>query len=504
MSLGKGTYRFEASFNYPQLEQLAPQQVLNEASQGLIAQNPDQTTSLSFLSYKGKLLAGTWRFLTYFGRDSMISLLLMQSVLSQDAIEAAIGAVLERIDRKDGTVCHEEVIGDFATFLNRQDGLDSSEPTCDYKMIDADFMLPITMQRYFVDTQPGQDRADAFFKTTATFLAKNKGLKYSQLAQFTAEKIMRSTAAFAAKQTQENLIHLRPGQPAGQWRDSNTGLGGGHIPYDVNVALAPAGLRAIAALSRAGFFPDHPDWKDLADEYAQVWEDNTLRFFEITVPEATAQSTVQVYAANISVPSNADTISSDIKYYGISVDDNGSPVPVMHTDDCFRHFLLNTTNQTQLSFSLDQTADQILRPFPVGLFTGAGLVVANPAFSGNSRFTNDFSKAGYHGTVIWSWQLAMMGAGLSRQLGRCADSNDKPDFCTNKELYNKILKAYNNLWDNIDANKKELGQEVWSWVYKDNKYEPVALSSLQATESNIRQLWSLTFLAVHREKFESQ
>jgi hypothetical protein len=103
LSFGAGTYHFEASYNYPQLEQLSPQEVLNDAASDLIAQNPDQTTSLSFLSYTNKVLAGTWRFLTYFGRDSMISMLLMQPVLSEAAIEAVIGAVLERINRTDGT-----------------------------------------------------------------------------------------------------------------------------------------------------------------------------------------------------------------------------------------------------------------------------------------------------------------------------------------------------------------------------------------------------------------
>lgn len=63
-----GTYEFSASFDYPQLTQLSATEVLNEESQGLIAQNPDQTQSLSFLSYSEKLLAGAWRFLTYFAR----------------------------------------------------------------------------------------------------------------------------------------------------------------------------------------------------------------------------------------------------------------------------------------------------------------------------------------------------------------------------------------------------------------------------------------------------
>lgn len=94
---------------------------------------------------------------------------------------------------------------------------------------------------------------------------------------------MKLAAPFAAEggQTKANLLHLKEGQIVGEWRDSTYGLGGGRIPYNVNTALVPAGLRAIAALAAAGFFPEHPDWAELANRYAQVWEDETLRFFEV-------------------------------------------------------------------------------------------------------------------------------------------------------------------------------------------------------------------------------
>ena len=111
LSFEPGDYFFYADYDYPQLARLNATTVLNLESQGLIMQDLDQTTSLSFLSYSEKLLAGAWRFLTYFGRDSMIAALLLQPVLSDTAIEAVIGAVLERINRTDGSVCHEETIG---------------------------------------------------------------------------------------------------------------------------------------------------------------------------------------------------------------------------------------------------------------------------------------------------------------------------------------------------------------------------------------------------------
>jgi hypothetical protein len=287
VSFETGVYNFTATFNYPQLEQLSSKEVLKPNSQALIAQFPDQTTSLSFLSYSTKLLAGAWRFLTYFGRDSMIATLLLQPVLSEGeggAIEAVISAVLERINRTDGSVCHEETIGDYATYLNMQDNITSTAPQYDYKMIDSDYYLPIVMQNYFVKTAAGQQRSEGFFNTMATVSPGNAGLSYADLALINAEKIMNTSAAFAGEggQIKENLIHLKDGQIVGQWRDSTYGIGGGRIPYDVNTALVPAALRAIGMLSGSGFFPEHPEWNSTAVKFAQVWEDETLAFFEVS------------------------------------------------------------------------------------------------------------------------------------------------------------------------------------------------------------------------------
>ncbi|KAJ5764104.1 hypothetical protein N7533_002785 [Penicillium manginii] len=162
-----GDYLFSATINYPQLTPLKPSAVLNNASSVLAKTMSGQTTALSFLSYSEKLMAGAWRFLTYFGRDSMIATLLLEPVLSYgegSATEAVIGAVLERINRTDGTVCHEETIGDYATWTNAQENITSTAMGCDYKMVDSDYYLPVLMQRYFVENPIGQKRAAKFFK----------------------------------------------------------------------------------------------------------------------------------------------------------------------------------------------------------------------------------------------------------------------------------------------------------------------------------------------------
>ncbi len=69
--------------------------------------------------------------------------------------------------------------------------------------------------------------------------------------------------------------------------------------------------------------------------------------------------------------------------------------------------------------TLEEAAARVVRPFPAGLRTPAGLVVANPAFCADRALRERFTPAHYHGTVVWSWQHApRFAAGLRRQLGR--------------------------------------------------------------------------------------
>ncbi|XDG05219.1 hypothetical protein ABKA04_004834 [Annulohypoxylon sp. FPYF3050] len=510
-----GSYAFNAWFNYPQLDQLGAMDVINSASKSVISENEDDVKSLTFLSYSSKLLAGAWRFLTYFGRDSLISLLLLRPVLSEGdggAVEAILEAAIERINSKDGSVCHEETIGDYASILNEQQGIDSTDPSCDYKMIDTDFFLLIAINDYFVNSVIGRARRDVFFAKTASVLPGNRGLSFENLTLATAEKIMRSTANFEQSPVKENLIPLNKGQTVGQWRDSGNGLGGGRIPYDVNTALVPAALKSIISLSSNGFFPSHRDWETIASKRAVLWEDKTLSFFQVNITAERAQDLVKNYVDASRFPGDVDFsgLNSPILFHGLALDgkDHQPIVKVMNTDDCFRLFLLNSTDETQLSVFLSQVADNILRPFPLGLSTTVGLVVSNPAYGDGSVDVREFSESAYHGTVVWSWQLAMMVAGLEKQLGRC--EFEQPAFCADTALHDRVIEAYNHLWDLIDANHEHLSSEVWSWIYRDGGFQYTPLGALpppegqSPVESDIRQLWSLTFLAIKRNKVYSR
>ncbi|ORX37141.1 hypothetical protein BD324DRAFT_650750 [Kockovaella imperatae] len=99
----------------------------------------DQT---AFLAYESKFLAGGWRFLTYFGRDTMLALRLLLPVISTTSAESILGAVLERAN-ETGTLCHEETVGDYASFINigNNQSYLGNTPYYSYIMLDTDFLL---------------------------------------------------------------------------------------------------------------------------------------------------------------------------------------------------------------------------------------------------------------------------------------------------------------------------------------------------------------------------
>lgn len=432
----------------------------------------------------------------------------------------------------DGSVCHEETIGDYATYLNLQNNITSTAAGFTYPMIDTDFYLPILMSVYFSKypsrVQPLLSRQAGQVDTA------NANLTYGQLALLNAQKIINITTPFSSNQSVQNLLHLKNSEIVGQWRDSTYGLANGRIPFDVNCALAPAALRAISQLTKIpGVFPNttstngltnYSSWSSLSLTAAQTWEEQTLPFFELNFTASTAATRLNQFTSQSTFyngPTHNDSLT-DVTLHAIALNGTASltnqtslysqPIPILHTDTAFHLFLLNLTNMSspayQASFArlINSTAQSILRPFPAGLLTPSGLVVANPALSNDSTLIANFTNSAYHGTVVWSWQLALMAEGMRRQLATC-NASFVPQWCQDPYVYNNTKTAYNLLWDNIDANRAQLQSEVWSWTYSNGNFTTVPLGSLPpppgvsgGTESNVRQLWSLTFLSVKRDE----
>lgn len=470
---------------------LTANEILNERA----ADDPIARNALRFLSYREKFLAGSWRFNTYFGRDTLMSLQLLMPVLRPPAIEAGLDSVLARLDAS-GEVAHEEALSEFAILERREKSVAGGDAaTLDYAMVDDDFMLAPVAASYLLD--------HAVAGGAARFLARPL---ISQARPAYEEKMGRALVrnmrfvvdrarAFAGDPRVTNLIAIKDGRDNGQWRDSDQGLGRGRYAYDVNAVFVPAALEATRRLMRAGLLDPYLSQDDRraiadAERLGTVWRVRAPRLFDVAVPNAGARTAIERYANTLGVPA-APAIASlgrdPLTFSAISLETDGKPVPIVHSDQGFA--LLFTEPDPA---SLEREVAAMMRPFPAGLMTDIGLLVANAA-QADARRQSEFGPERYHGAVVWSWQQALVAAGLERQLAR----RDLP-------LSTRVLLtgAQADLWRVIRAAKAVQSSELWSWAYRDGSYRVVAFGAGRSDvdESNAAQLWSTVYLAVQPPK----
>jgi len=268
-----------------------------------------------------------------------------------------------------------------------------------------------------------------------------------------------------------------------------------------------------------------------------VWEQQAYTFFEVSISPSAAESSLERYVTQANLTSallygagslnmsqsasgNSSSGNSTSGYgqtgqvfggeganstlYGLSINANGSIVEVQHSDLGF--LLLYGNNVSQ---SIMHAVVEALQPYPRGLLTNVGMVVANAAYDTNTTNIETFNNLMYHGAVSWSWQQGLMASGLSRQLGLCGLSNTTqlesslsgtvPSWCTNTTLTNALTQAQTRLWDSIVGSAPALYTEVLSPVFStaNNTFTIGDLGAISpsGTEGDAFQLWSYGFLA---------
>lgn len=441
---------------------------------------------LTFLSYQEKFLAGSWRFDTYFGRDTLMSLRLLLPALEPEALEGGLMAVLQRL-APNGEVAHEEDIGEFAVLRHRKQGAAASDaPIYDYNMIDDDFMLAPLAAAYVFDQQHGRGRAKAFLERRLPN-GESVGVALARNFAFVA----RSARAFAEQPQAANLIALKPGLNFGEWRDSQDGLAGGRYPYDVNAVFVPAAMAAIEKFTLSGMLRPYLNMEQRrafanAGRADVIWAREAPKLFRVQLTDADARRQIAAYAADLGVnaaPALAALPGGYVVVNALALDAQFKPIPVVHSDGGFALLL-----QDPPAAELEQLVDGMLRPFPAGLLTDAGLLVANPVFADAAR-QRQLGGTAYHGTVTWSWQQALLAAGLERQVAR----HDLPVATTKR-----LREAREQLWSVIEHTRELRASELWSWRFVDGRYQatPFGQNSGDADESNAAQLWSTVYLAI--------
>jgi len=457
------------------------------------------------LSYREKLMAGLPNFATYFGRDMLMTALLMQPVWAPAMPEHVIASALQKL-APDGDVSHEEALGGQAIRENAAEYnrlmaagqvararavlADLQATRENHTMVDDDFQLPVVAARYLADPAVPADRKRAFLRESHRLerLMANLAL------------VARRTAPYAREPVATNLVSF-PRAPDGHWisaswRDSRVGYAGGRFALDVNAIWAPHALDGIAtildALKGLGLTPALPAGplatyaRDRAalERAVATWKGAERHFRVSLAPDEVAR---RVAARLAGLPAaereywegvlrRNGSARDTLRFEALSLDGAGRPIPIVNTDPAMALLLDSVGRDRTL-----ELVGPILQPYPVGLFVDdLGPVTANDAYAGRDVWAA-FRRDAYHSpTVVWGRDVNVLLAGLARQAkSHSAQSSDS----ALQGAADRILTA-------VDQSGLRHA-ELWSYTIENGRLVP----SRYGTSSDV-QLWSLTDLAV--------
>jgi len=465
-----------------------------------------EVRGVELLCYREKLMAGLPNFATYFGRDMLMTALLMQPVWAPAMLEHVVASALGKLS-PTGDVSHEEALGGQAIRENAAEynRLVSAGQLArarallahlaatreNYIMVDDDFQLPVVAARYLADPRVPADRKRDFLRTGQHLARLVSNLAF----------VVRKAAPYARDPVATNLVSF-PRAPDGHWisaswRDSRAGYGGGRFAMDVNVIWVPHALEAVGAildaLKQLGVTPvirEQPLAAFARDRAAlqravTSWK-GAERHFRVALARKDVSERVAArlrwlppaegeYWNNVAQRTGAP--ADTLRFLALSLDGAGRPIPIVNTDPAM---LLLVD-----SLGPDRTLEligPIMLPYPWGLFVdGLGPVVANDAYATRDVW-EAFRRDRYHSTtVVWGRDVNALLAGLARQL---------PAGDVGAQHAAPLGDAVHRITDAVDHSGLRHA-ELWSYAIENGRLVP----SRYGTSSDV-QLWSLTDLAV--------
>jgi hypothetical protein len=465
-----------------------------------------EVLGVELLSSREKLMAGLPNFATYFGRDGMMTALMMRPIWTPAMAEHVIGSVLGKLGPY-GDVSHEEALGGQAIRENAgvYDSLvrvaraatGAAADTAlararavlrelhvtreNYHMVDDEFQLPVLAARYLTDSAVSGQRKRAFLLEEVPGQPARLALLLKELAL-----VASWTRPYAADPRPENLVsfprrdstHWR----SASWRDSDAGYAGGRFAMDINAIWAPEALEAIgtivAALPGLGLGPTELDTTSLR-RAVETWR-GARRHFEVILPPAEVERRVQARLAALPADEAAywnrvrgGPARDTLRFLALALDSIGRPIPVVNTDPATGLFL------DPRGYGAPEDLTPIIRGYPEGLFVaGLGPLVANDAFAAPEVWRR-FEQDRYHSPrVVWGREVNLLLLGLA---GRIAgDSTDTGPF---RDALRRIRAA-------VDSSGLR-HNELWSYDIERGRLRPVRYG----TSSDV-QLWNSTDLAV--------
>jgi hypothetical protein len=442
-----------------------------------------QLRAVELLSSREKLMAGLPNFATYFGRDQMMSAMMMQPVWTPAMMEHVIGSVLRKL-APNGEVSHEEALGgqairegageyvrlvDSARALARVAPRDSAVLMArtrivignlekvreNYHMIDDEFQLPVLVARYLSDRRLGPEAKRAFLN------GRENGQSRLALLLKELEVVASRAAPYAARQDATNLVGFAARDAtrweSESWRDSGAGYANGRFAMDINAIWVPMALDAIGEIIDAlhaldfapvatGIAPGPTLARYFADRAAlqaaeRAWG-GAVRHFIVRLAPADVESRINAklaalpeserrYWRGVLAPTGAarDTVS----FLALSLDAAGNPIPVMNTDPATALFLVDLSGRTLTPLSVEpfRNVDPFVRQYPAGLFVdGLGPLVANDAYA-SPEVWSAFESDRYHSPrVVWGREVNLITLGLAHQLAAAVDAQGaSPRHC---------------------------------------------------------------------------
>ena len=466
-----------------------------------------QVRAVELLSAREKLMAGLPNFGTYFGRDMMMSAIMMRPVWTPGMSEHVIASVLRKLG-PGGQVSHEEALGGQAIREHAvlYDSLVTAAPSLlgqlqrtreNYHMIDDEYQLPVLVARWLADSAVPPERKRAFL------LDQSREDGERRLAALLRELalVTETTHPYVLDPQPLNLVSFprldSTGWRSASWRDSDAGYAGGRFAMDVNAIWVPEALAAVARifdiLPRLGI--DDAQVDSLApgggdtplDRYRrdpsalrhaiETWR-GARRHFEVTLAPGEIRDRLRAKLAWLPPEErrywerairSAGEPRDSLTFLALALDAAGKPIPVVNTDPATGLFLG--------AFSVPSELEPFVRTYPVGLFVaGIGPLVANDAYASRAVWER-FRKDTYHGPrVVWGREVNLLLLALANR----AAGDSTGAF---REALDHTLEA-------VQASGLEHA-ELWSYRIENGHLQPTRYG----TTSDI-QLWSSTGLAV--------
>lgn len=508
-----------------------------------------EVRGVELLASREKLLAGMPNYATYFGRDQMMTALMMRPVWTPAMSEAVIGSVLRKLSF-DGHVSHEEALagqairehaGEYVALVDSALGargaardtalararrvLGGLQVTREnYHMLDGEFQLPVLVARYLDDPSVTAERKRAFLAGTEPQQRSRTRLfllirELGRVTMLTAPYARSGRADSLVSFVKLDSTHWR----SASWRDSRAGYANGRFAMDINAIWAPAALRAteriLSSLRALGVDiapamvgnSEQTYWA-LADygldsaklrRAVDTWSGAGRHFTVVLSPREIA---ARVDAKLAWMPeaerafwrrrlTETNAGRDSLTFLALSLDSAGRPIPVVNTDPAERIFLNDLTGAVMRgemrADSVTRLLDPFLRDYPVGLYVREiGPLVANDAYASDSVW-NVFREDSYHGPrVVWGREVNLLLLGVAGQLATATDSAGRARTPALASYVTALTDAIRRTHAAVAASGFE-HSELWSYRIEGGTLRPERYGI-----SSDLQLWSSADLAV--------